>query len=159
MKWDAIATIAELVGAIGVIASLVYLAVQIRDNTRSSRIQQRQESTRQFVDFMDILLLNPELAALHDKGRDHPEKLDSAELVRFRRLILRGFWYFSAQFHQFTLGALGEDEWAESAKIIRSYLTHVGVRDWWLNGDGRSYVSPSFAKYVDGELKVVSEKR
>lgn len=53
MNWEAIATIAELVGAIGVIASLVYLAVQIRDNTRSSRIQQPQESTRQFVEFMD----------------------------------------------------------------------------------------------------------
>ena len=155
MNWEAIATIAEMVGAIGVIASLVYLAVQIRDNTRSSRIQQQQESTRQFVDFMDILLLNPELAALHDKGRDNPRELDPVELVRFRRLLLRGFWYFSAQYHQYTLGALGEDEWSESAKIIRNYLAHVGVQEWWLNADGRDYVSPSFADYVDREMESI----
>jgi len=158
MNWEAIATIAEIVGAVGVIASLVYLAVQIRDNTRSSRIQQQQESTKQFVDFMDILLLNPDLAALHDKGRDHPDKLDTEELLRFRRLLLRGFWYLSAQFHQYTLGALGEDEWSESAKIIRSYLAHEGVQDWWLNADGRSYVSPSFAEYVDRELELINAK-
>ena len=158
MNWEAIATIAEIIGAVGVIASLVYLAVQIRDNTRSSRIQQQHESTRQFVDFMDILLLNPELAALHDKGRDSPESLDSVELVRFRRLLLRGFWYFSAQYHQYTLGALGEDEWSESARIIRSYLAHVGVQDWWFNANGRSYVSPSFADYVDRELKSIKTK-
>lgn len=156
MDWEAIATLAELIGAIGVIASLVYLAIQIRDNTRSSRIQQRQESTRQFVDFMDILLLNPDLAEIHDRGRDHPEELDATEIGRFRRLVLRGFWYFSAQFHQYTTGALGEDEWSESARIIRNYLTHTGVQDWWHDG-GRSYVSPSFANYVDHELKSIRE--
>ncbi len=37
MNWDAIGAIAELLGAIGVIASLVYLATQIRQNTRSVR--------------------------------------------------------------------------------------------------------------------------
>jgi hypothetical protein len=33
VNWDALAAIAELLGAIGVLASLIYLAVQIRQNT------------------------------------------------------------------------------------------------------------------------------
>jgi hypothetical protein len=33
MNWDAIGAVAELLGAIGVIASLVYLAVQIRQSS------------------------------------------------------------------------------------------------------------------------------
>ena len=37
MNWDAIGAIAELLGAIGVIASLVYLATQIRQNTATVR--------------------------------------------------------------------------------------------------------------------------
>ena len=37
MNWEAIGAIAETLGAIGVIASLVYLAGQIRQNTRSIR--------------------------------------------------------------------------------------------------------------------------
>ncbi len=44
MNWDAIGAIAELLGAIGVIASLIYLATQIRhsrdqmgENTRALR--------------------------------------------------------------------------------------------------------------------------
>ncbi len=36
MNWDAIGAIAELLGAIGVIASLVYLARQMSQNTRAS---------------------------------------------------------------------------------------------------------------------------
>ena len=35
MNWDAIGAVGEVVGAAGVIASLIYLAVQIRQNTRS----------------------------------------------------------------------------------------------------------------------------
>ncbi len=37
MNWDAIGAIAELLGAIGVIGSLVYLATQIRQNTTTVR--------------------------------------------------------------------------------------------------------------------------
>ena len=152
MNLDSIANIGELIAAAGVIVSVVYLAIQIRDNTKSNRIQERQNTTRQFADFMDILLLHPDLAEIHDKGRDQPEELDATELIRFRRLILRGFWYFSSQHHQFVVGAIGEDEWAESLVIIRAYLGHRGVREWWTDGNGRQAFSPSFAGFIDREL-------
>ena len=35
MNWEAAGAIGEIVGAIGVLATLIYLAAQIRDNTRS----------------------------------------------------------------------------------------------------------------------------
>jgi hypothetical protein len=41
MNWDAIGAIAELLGAIGVIASLIYLATQIRQSR-----EQMFENTR-----------------------------------------------------------------------------------------------------------------
>ena len=37
MNWDAIGAIAERLGAIGVVVSLLYLATQIRQNTKSVR--------------------------------------------------------------------------------------------------------------------------
>jgi hypothetical protein len=37
LNWEAIGALAELVGAIGVIASLAYLASQIRQNTHAMR--------------------------------------------------------------------------------------------------------------------------
>ena len=35
MNWEAIGAIGEVLGAVGVIASLIYLAIQVRQNTRS----------------------------------------------------------------------------------------------------------------------------
>jgi hypothetical protein len=41
MNWEAIGAVGEVAGAIGVIATLGYLAVQIRHNTRSVRAASR----------------------------------------------------------------------------------------------------------------------
>jgi hypothetical protein len=152
MSWEAIGAIGEVVGAIAVVLTLVYLAVQVRENTKSSRIQERQNTTRQFADTMDILLLHPELADIHDKGRDNPEELSTKDLIRFRRLLLRFFWYLSAQHQQYVLGTIGDDEWAESIAIIRAYIARRGVQEWWNDGHGRSYFSPSFTSFLDEEL-------
>ncbi len=38
MNWDAIGAIAELLGAIGVIGSLVYLATQLKASTQASQL-------------------------------------------------------------------------------------------------------------------------
>lgn len=37
MNWDAIGAVGELVGAVAVVVTLVYLALQIRHNTNQSR--------------------------------------------------------------------------------------------------------------------------
>ena len=43
MNWDAIGAIAELLGAVGVIASLVYLARQMGQNARATRAAAYQQ--------------------------------------------------------------------------------------------------------------------
>ena len=50
MNWEATGAIGEVVGAAGVIASLMYLAVQIRQNTKSvRRASARQSSEKNAV--------------------------------------------------------------------------------------------------------------
>lgn len=43
MDWEVAATIAEIVGAVGVIASSVYLALQIRQSTKVSRAESTKD--------------------------------------------------------------------------------------------------------------------
>ncbi|MFP6780387.1 MAG: hypothetical protein VCB59_01710 [Gammaproteobacteria bacterium] len=43
MSWEAISGIAETVGAFGVIVSLIYVGVQIRQNTIASRVSNYQQ--------------------------------------------------------------------------------------------------------------------
>jgi len=42
MNWEALGAIGEIVGAVAVVVTLVYLAVQIRQNTRSAKVCSNQ---------------------------------------------------------------------------------------------------------------------
>jgi hypothetical protein len=159
MNWDAVGALAELIAAIGVIASIVYLAIQIRDNTKSNRVVARQNTTRQLADYIDLLLIHPDLGSVHDKGRVKLEELTPEEAVQFGRLMRKSFWYFSAQYYQYTAGAIDTDEWGESLKLIHTYIADGGVQQWWYERGGRDHSSPSLAKFIDKEIAVINNTR
>jgi len=52
MNWNAIGAIADTIGAFGVIGSLIYLAIQIRSNTR----QLRFDATQSIAESLDRAL-------------------------------------------------------------------------------------------------------
>ncbi len=66
MNWDAIGAIAELLGAIGVILTLVYLATQIRQNTESSRTTAEVSFGQDFIDWHARVSAQPELGRIWD---------------------------------------------------------------------------------------------
>ncbi len=51
MIWDAIGAVGEIVGAAGVIISLIYLAVQIKNQNIQSQLTAENEMTSQWNDF------------------------------------------------------------------------------------------------------------
>lgn len=61
MNWEAIGAVGEILGAAGVIATLVYLAVQIRQNTRSNQANRLNEIAREFGERHMVVASNSEL--------------------------------------------------------------------------------------------------
>jgi len=81
MNWEAVAAIGEVVGALGVIASLGYLAVQIRQNIEVGQVastNQAQEQTWQarlaMVQDADSIRT---LAKFTEQGLDNPENWEN----------------------------------------------------------------------------------
>ncbi len=48
MNWDALGAVGEIVGAVAVVATLVYLSIQIRQNTKSERASALDASINAF---------------------------------------------------------------------------------------------------------------
>ena len=61
MNWDAIGAISETLGALGVIASLIYLASQLRSNAVASAVEAKLTTTQFLTEFNRDLINNPEL--------------------------------------------------------------------------------------------------
>ena len=64
MSTQSIAEIIQIISAAGVIASVLYLAIQIRQSTRSARSSTQQQLTDRIHNRLLLVSTNPELAAL-----------------------------------------------------------------------------------------------
>ena len=154
MNWDAIGAVAELIGALGVIASLLYLAGQVRAGARASAVAAKLESTGLLNKFIDLLIVNPELSDIHMRGIVSLDALTKEEYLRFSNMSLKAFWFFSASYFQFREGSISEDDFYEHRAVMRYWLRGQGCRTWWAKF-GRMSMSPVFRQFVDAEILAV----
>ncbi len=89
--WGAIG---ELVGGVAVIVTLIYLALQVRQNTRqfsrtveATQLAAFERNVESGNRIRELLLLHPDLIALLLKGYDSYKELDTSEKVRFGMLL------------------------------------------------------------------------
>ncbi len=155
MNWEALGAVAELVGAVGVVASLLYLAAQVHASNRASAVQAKLDSTRLLNDFMDLLIQRPELNQLMIKGRKSLDALSPDEYQQFSNLSLKAFWFFSAGYFQFRRGTIAESDWFEVLAVVRYWLHSPGCRAWWMKL-GRSMYGSEFVSFIESELNVLA---
>jgi hypothetical protein len=151
MNWDAIGAVAEAIGAVGVIASLLYLAMQVRAGARASAVESKLASTRGYTEFLDSLIESPELNDLFLRGRQGTESLTPQEYIRFSNLSLKSFSIFSAGHFQFRQGTLSDSDWFENRAIVRFWLRGPGCRQWW-DQVGQHMFGADFVAYVESEM-------
>jgi hypothetical protein len=92
MNWEAIGAVSETLGAVGVIASLIYLASQLRSNAVASAVEAKLTTTRFLTDFNRDLINDPRLYDLWERGAKDLDSLERDEFVRFSNLNLNAFW-------------------------------------------------------------------
>jgi hypothetical protein len=151
MNWDAIGAIGEVVGAAGVIASLLYLAIQVRASTRASAVDAKLRAAEMRTGFIDSLINTPELNDLWLRGLADVDSLSESEYYLFSNMSLKAFWLFSAGHFQYSIGDLSESDWHESRVVLLYWLRSPGCRSWWAKL-GRASFGEDFRIYVDAEI-------
>ena len=151
LNWDALGAIAELVGAIGVVASLVYLGIQIRRSTRSTNTAAFQESVRSFQDLTSLIVQNGELAHLLVSGSQNREELSPDDRLRFHSFWAVLFMNMEMGFHYRRNGMLEAEVFDSMSHDLMMYLRIPGVRSWWKSNQESSGVS--FRAYVNDVLQ------
>ncbi|MGR8947692.1 MAG: hypothetical protein ACU84Q_06565, partial [Gammaproteobacteria bacterium] len=81
MNWEAAGVIAEIVGALAVVITLIYLAVQIRLAREESQVQGTYSSVDLYANWRSHLINNPGLADLIAKANSD-EELTAGERMR-----------------------------------------------------------------------------
>jgi len=107
LNWEAISTVSELVGAVAVIVTLVYVAVQIRQNTNAIVANSRQgmldADLGLITDFVTHAI-DPHLLSDDDKLTPEDER-------RMVWLLIKALRIREFAWHQYKSGNLDEKSW------------------------------------------------
>ena len=154
MNWEALGAVGDIVGAVGVIVTLLYLAVQLRQNTRAARSSTIQQISAQMGQNVENVTNNGELAEIFLKATTGAAELSATERVRFHGLLLMSFRRLESVFVQYSLGSI---EWELVEGFEKSFypllLTPAG-KSWWENARGAYH--KAFVAHV--EQKLASEE-
>ena len=146
MNWDALGASAELIAALGVIASLLYLARQIRQSNATDRLSATlalQEAYNQTVQFC---FGHPESARVLRAGLDGLQELAEHERFQFSAQLYTLYGHVEIVFHQYKRGLVDFDLWNRARQLIIFYRSFPGVQQWWAGTD--LLVPPDLPKFA-----------
>src|SRR5215472_11058394 len=131
MNWEMIAAIGQVVAAIGVIPSLIYLAVQIREQNKERRRAGINILTAQWSDLVKSAQEDREFAVLFLQGMRCFGGLDAPSKLTFSAFFTRYTRNCEGMFIYYRDGALEKALWDEVERTMSDYFAYPGVREWW----------------------------
>ena len=145
MSWDAIGAIGEILGALAVFCSLIYLAIQIKiqnQESRSSSVHEVLGAYRTTITF----LLNDEMATIWAKGMKDFDSLTETERLRFVVYLTSAMKSFEDAYYQSRQGRLEPEIWhALLAPLIDVKSTAAFDRYWEMR---QHHFRPEFSDYI-----------
>jgi hypothetical protein len=159
MKLDGLNRWLTLVANFGVVAGLIFLGVEIRQNTTALQAAAIQESTNVARQQILTLATDGELTRLTMENYDELDPADQRRLF----WLDRSFWLgMQGQYRQWQLGVLPEQEWSVWNRIIcanyaplrDSRIASGGSRLWAGN---RMTLLPEFTAFVERDCTAPEE--
>ena len=151
MNWDAISTVAEIVAAVGVIATLLYLARQIRDGNENDRIDAIQQIARDYATHSAIVMSDENVGAFI-KGLNSYGDLKREERVKFD-FCMAGY----INVVEVTIYHAEVDRVDDVLVMLSNYLgprlfAYLGMVEWWQHGH-KSGFAESTQMWVDKQIE------
>jgi hypothetical protein len=163
MTLEGWAAIAEIIGAIAVVITLIYLAVQIRHskesldaNTKAIRGQAISDITRNIHDQMHMLSQGHDVASAFQKFAAE-ESLDSQDSFLIDTILSAVFSARQNEFFQWRQGLLDDDVFQSLHHVIHTCLGPENGKHWWEN-EGKRMFTPAFVDFVENLLASGSEE-
>lgn len=148
MNWEAISAIGQIVGAVGVIISVIYLAHQVRSNARQTRLASMRDLSQAFNEWLYGLAGNPQIGDLYYRGLRDFASIEGADLPRFSALMDSLFRIYEDMYYQKLEGHLDVRVWRGFELIMRDIIAYPGSQAWWRSRS--HWFSREFAEFING---------
>ena len=146
MNWEAISAIGQLVGALAVVISLIYLTREVRSNARATRHASMRSMSDALTRWVQQLSEHPHLRELYYRGIHDFESLEGADLVGFSALMVALFRAYEDMYH-LKLEGMDVHVWRGLEVSFRDVNGYPGVQAWWRSRS--HWFTEEFAKHIN----------
>ena len=131
MNWDAISTIAEIVGAIAVVVTLWYLANQMRQSAQQAQADNLQRAVYRWIDIQTEHFRTPESATLIQSALNNYEEISSVEKMTFHGFMAQLVSCFHTILALYQRQLWSEKDFATVERDMVGFLKCPGALAWW----------------------------
>jgi hypothetical protein len=148
MNWEAISAVSELIGAIVVIVTLLYVAKEIKQNTESNEAVGFQTWQSDSAAHWLAIAANQEL------GRDVAACLNDSKNLSEDSWIPVGSWLlnnirqYQTTYMLHEKGMIEDDLYEVEMRMAARNLRIPGIRQWWDAG-GKNQMLPRFSQALE----------
>jgi len=135
-NWEIISAVIEIVGTAAVVVTLIYVAIQVRQNSQqlertvqSTKIQSWHAVNENFMRYRDMVI-SSENAEIWIKGLNNLDELDSTEHIKFNMIAGTFLWSVWEYTMVFKNEGLIPDV---NSNIFTDLYKHEGYRKWLIN--------------------------
>jgi hypothetical protein len=145
------AAIGEIVSAVAVVISVLYLAAQVRQATLIARREAFESTVSRILhNWLDDVAENEDAARVYHEGLQDYEGLSAVQKIRFRSLMLKLLIA-----HEPAIDAIRTQPGLMKITAIDAmhhnllhHLTSNGGRQWW-DEDGKNWPAADYRQYLD----------
>ena len=150
------ASLAEIIAAVGVMISVVYLAIQVSQSNTEAQLQTHNDTLALMHAPIEQFLAQPELAEIVRRGGITPDELNEADWFRFGYYYLMQFNMYDFLYLAYLDGAAVPQLWIGTDSSWRYvFENEPGVRRAWR--EWRHAFADPFQSYVDSIVEEVEK--
>jgi hypothetical protein len=131
MSRETFAFLFQLLSAFSVVVSLVYLAFQIRENTRAMRRAATFDIIRDLSEQNRMLITVPDLSELYLKTVEKPQELTAKERLRFSSVVMHSLASFEIALDYHRDGLISDEHIGKYTQVILQLFENPVVMEWW----------------------------
>jgi len=156
MTLEAFNYIAEIIASIAVIASLLYVGLQVKQNTAATQATAAQSFAEADNGFVGLINTSNNLADILHRGAMGLSELKGGELIQFMAFHDTAFMAMHSAYCQWDKGTLDDRLWSSFKHAIVGMLVQPGQQEWWQHR--RHWYDESFQKYIEAAAEAAPAK-
>ena len=151
MTLEAVYYFSQIVAVVGIFASLIFVGLQIRQNTKAIKATSHHAVTDSFNAINTLILSDPKVARIWRLALAGSEEFNEDERISANFMFLANMRIFETLYYQYKNGTLDKKLLDAELKTLKWSVTHPGVQAWWVANP--ISLSAEFRAFIDGLLR------